>query len=95
MKTAPVLEEGGEEELNELLEGDWVGPPRVDGPGGTGGTPDAEQGSIFQVGTVPRGAGAPAWSMLLPLPVWEYLSRLEFYEGDATLPARERLFHHW
>ena len=94
------MEEGEElEELNELLEGEWVGPPSVDGPGGTCGTPDAEQGSIFQVEAVtPRlraQAGATAWSTMLPRPIWEYLSRLEFYEGDASLPAPERLFHHW
>ena len=98
--TASPGEEGEElEQLNELLKGDWVGPSPVNGPGGPtgpGGTlarvADAEQGSM--VGAAPTRAGA-AWSLLLPRPLWDYLSRLEFYEGDATLSARTRLFHRW
>ena len=37
-------------------------------------------------------AGAHAW---LPPAVWCYLSRLNVYEADATLSAKERLFHFW
>ena len=56
----------------------------------------AEQGSVAGITpSHPRGAGAPAWSLLIPLPAWQFLSRLEFYEGDETLPNRERLFHQW
>ena len=111
----PPGEEGGEEldELNELLQGDWVGPPSpaVDAPGGRGsvGPPpvsvsvvspalgsDAEQGSMLGTAAPPRTrTRAPPWSLMLSRPVWDYLSRLEFYEDDESLPSRERLFHHW
>ena len=87
-----------------LLQNDWVDPPPVNAPGGLvspGVTPargaDAEQGSVL--GPVPprphEATGSTAWSLLLPRPLWDYLSRLEFYEGDVTLSARTRLFHHW
>ena len=52
---------------------------------------DAEQGD--DVGTAPPSRTRATW--ILSRTVWEYLSRLEFYEGDASLPGRTRLFHHW
>ena len=98
-------------ELNELLEGDWGGRSPGIGPGGAAGNEPqgGDGGPVVSIsgdhyldaslkGQRPprtRGAGAPAWSLLLSQSTWDYFSRLEFYEADATLPARTRLFHHW
>ena len=99
--------EGAElEEMNEMLRGDWAGPPPashdpVKAMPARG--PDADACSPIAMGLGPtmgpapprRARGDPAWSLFLPRTVWDYLSRLEFYEGDATLPSRTRLFHNW
>ena len=98
---APLPEEGEVEELVQLLEGKWGSErprasPSADGPGGDPAVGAEPRGDAVSVAPPRvRDAGAPAWSLLVPPYVWFYLSRLEFYEADASLPAQERLFHFW
>ena len=97
-------DEGEVEELNELLEGDLGGHEHQRSTNAAASSSaafrsDEEQGPATRSEAAPtptaHGVGAPSWSLLLPATVWAFLSRLDFYEGDASLTARERLFHRW
>ena len=99
---APLPEEGDLAELTELLEGDWREKiPSTSGPVDDSADPptnplpngNASASTRESVNARARGAGAPAWSLLIPEALWLFFSRLELYEADASLPRLERLFH--
>lgn len=90
MKREPLSGDDAVEEVNQILRGEsGAVVARLNSeeaaagavPGGAG--PEAPPPQ-------PQQAGRPEWSRLLPQPLWDYFSRLEFYEADV--PARERLF---
>ena len=85
------------EELDEILVEEKLRGPNARAAGGVSWAPSPTHprgaSTTLKGGAKgPLRAGASIWARLIPRPIWDFLSHVEFVETDAAVPARERLF---